>query len=433
MIFKRFKHLWPNLLLTLPLLILTVALSINAGINGYLIALCVSVYLMVSGLTFYRINTSHHQQMGILSDLLEALIAGDYTFRGKDLYSAHFQSLLERVNQLAATLQSQTVALRESQLLVQQVIDHMDAALIATNDQGQMIFSNRAAQGLLGVKLNAELQIQLMKTTNGKSVQLKEQWLAGTRSGGEFLVQRDSFITQGKQNQLIMLSEVGQLLHYNESAAWQRLVRVISHEINNSMTPVSTISRTMLRNADKHNLPGNFVEGLGVIQNRCEHMIQFIASYTKIAQLPSPNRQPVVIKSLIDNCTALFAQRTFEVIGDMSEKVYCDPGQIQQVLINLLKNADDAMSESPAAIVIEAKVIEAKKVQKQLVLTITDQGCGIANPDNLFVPFYTTKSSGSGIGLMLSQQIVNNHFGRLTLENRQGEEGAVARIVLPFE
>ena len=371
--------------------------------------------------------------MGILSDLLEALIAGDYTFRGKALYSAHFQSLLERVNQLAATLQSQTVALRESQLLVQQVIDHMDAALIATNDQGQMIFSNRAAQGLLGVKLNAELQIQLMKTTNGKSVQLKEQWLAGTRSGGEFLVQRDSFITQGKQNQLIMLSEVGQLLHYNESAAWQRLVRVISHEINNSMTPVSTISRTMLRNADKHNLPGNFVEGLGVIQNRCEHMIQFIASYTKIAQLPSPNRQPVVIKSLIDNCTALFAQRTFEVIGDMSEKVYCDPGQIQQVLINLLKNADDAMSESPAAIVIEAKVIEAKKVQKQLVLTITDQGCGIANPDNLFVPFYTTKSSGSGIGLMLSQQIVNNHFGRLTLENRQGEEGAVARIVLPFE
>ncbi|MCJ8273649.1 MAG: HAMP domain-containing histidine kinase, partial [Psychrosphaera sp.] len=197
---------------------------------------------------------------------------------------------------------------------------------------------------------------------------------------------------------------------------------------NNSMPPVSTISRTMLRNADKHNLPGNFVEGLGVIQNRCEHMIQFIASYTKIAQLPAPNRQPVVIKSLIDNCTALFAQRTFEVIGDMSEKVFCDPGQIQQVLINLLKNADDAMSETPAAI-----VIEAKKVQKQWVLTITDQGCGIANPDNLFVPFYTTKSSGSGIGLMLSQQIVNNHFGRLTLENRQDENGAVARIVLPFE
>lgn len=426
---SRFRHLLPNLILTVPLLILVVLLAIELGINGYLIAFSVTVYGLVAALVLFQISSAHQQQLNILSDLLDALIQGDYTFRGRDLYTRHFQSLLERVNQLALTLHRQTVTLRENQLLIQQVIDHMDAAVLALDSQGKVIFSNRAALSLFAMEkgLPQALLAQLSQTDNGQSIQLLAQWCTDLHPGGEFLLGRERFITQGETNQLLVLSEVGQLLHHNESAAWQRLVRVISHEINNSMAPVNTISRTMLRQSQKLQLPESFVQGLNVIQDRCEHMIGFIASYSKITQLPAPDKKPTDLQTLLNSCCGLFDHRTIDVIGETDISIFCDSGQMKQVLINLLKNADQAMPDGDQSIVVEVKTSS-----KQLTLTITDSGCGITNPDNLFVPFYTTKQDGSGIGLMLSQQIVNNHYGKLALNNRPDGQGAVATLVLPI-
>lgn len=412
----------------MPLLVLVIALAIELKVNGYLIAFGVCVYGLIAALVFYHISTTHHRQTNILSDLLDTLIEGDYTFRGRDLYSEHFQSLLTRVNQLAETLQTQTVSLRENQLLLQQVIDHMDAAVLALDEQGRVIFSNRGADMLFDVQrpLSDALLKALNKQDDGKSLQLQPAWCADMHPGGEFLLRRDSFIGQGKNNTLVVLTEVGQLLHHNESAAWQRLVRVISHEINNSMAPVNTISKTMLRQSQQHALPDNHIQGLKVIQERCEHMIGFIASYSRITQLPEPERQLTDLSELLGSCASLFAGRKVVIECEQGIALYCDPGQFKQVLINLLKNADEAMKGSDEMI-----AIEVKSTDTQLQILIVDSGSGISNSDNLFVPFYTTKAGGSGIGLMFSQRVIANHHGRLTLNNRLDDKGAVATIFMP--
>lgn len=428
---SRIRHLLPFLLLTLPLLIVVLLLAIHTDINGYLVAFGLSCYLLAAALVFYHLDAQQYRQTGLLSDLLDALIDGDYTLRGKDLYTTHFQSLLERVNRLAQTLQSKTVALKENQLLLQQVIDSMNASVLAIDSKGRQIFANQAARNQLNLtdaKITPELIDVLIKASTGQSIQLQSQWCSDLHPGGEFLLQKDSFISQGQSNQLMVLSEVGQLLHNNEAAAWQRLVRVISHELNNSMAPVNTISRTILRQSEQHQLPENFVQGLGVIQERCEHMMGFVSSYSKISQLPLPNKSLVLIKDLLHSSFNLFGHRQITLIGETEHQLFCDRGQIQQVLINLLKNADEATEDKDAVITFRLTYR-----QKQIQMDIEDKGCGISNKDNLFVPFYTTKQQGSGIGLMLSQQIINNHHGQLMIDNNKKASGTVATILLPYE
>lgn len=407
-------------------------MALKLNINGYLIAFACCVYTLLAVLVFYHIDKRHHQQSGILVDLLEALIDGDYSYRGNDLYSPHFQSMLKRVNRLSQTLQQQSVALEEKQHLIQQVINHMDAAVLAIDEQQQLVFSNRAASRLFD--LNRPLSHQLLsliaQSKSGSSISLPSDCCALMHPGGDFLFHREGFFANAKQNQLLVFSELGQILHLNEAAAWQRLVRVFSHEINNAMAPIGTISRTMLRQAQTLQLPAHFGDGLKVIEQSCADMTEFIANYSRITQLPQPQRQPVLLSSLFEGLEQSMVNCTLTIELPKDVEILVDGGQIRQVLLNLLKNALDAMAESKET----AGNIDliASVEDNEVLIHIIDSGKGITNPDNLFVPFYTTKSHGSGIGLMLCAQIISNHFGRLSLTNRTDGKGAVATIRLPL-
>lgn len=223
------------------------------------------------------------------------------------------------------------------------------------------------------------------------------------------------------------------MLRSEERKAWQALVRVISHEINNSLSPIASISqslkRLLIKNTDIEAHSDFLLEGLTVIAQRANNLGNFVNSYKQIASLPEPVKQLTSISSLVSKVTKLYPEHTVEVLALEDVKLSIDVVQFEQVLINLVKNAVEAIKNAD----VEGRVsISWQQQDKHLKLSIKDDGTGVSNPDNLFVPFYTTKVKGSGIGLVLCRQIIEAHGGKIHLTNRAGVRGCKATIELPL-
>jgi nitrogen fixation/metabolism regulation signal transduction histidine kinase len=224
------------------------------------------------------------------------------------------------------------------------------------------------------------------------------------------------------------------LLREKEREAWQNLLRVLSHEINNSLTPIATISGSLLKKetsktAQKEN---SLSKGLAIVKERAESLKQFVSGYSRLYHLPLPNKELCQLDDLFKRIFPLFPDcmlinKTDKQLTSF-KPIYIDSGQVEQVFVNLMKNAEESMSH------LTQKVIEfdIHEESNWLHIYIQDSGIGLANTDNLFVPFYTTKENGSGIGLMLSQQILLNHNGAISLENREDTIGARATISIPI-
>jgi len=221
------------------------------------------------------------------------------------------------------------------------------------------------------------------------------------------------------------------MLRSEERKAWQSLVRVISHEINNSLSPIASISQSLQRllikqsNIEEHT--DFLIEGLTVIAQRTKSLGGFVNSYKQIASLPEPVKQLTSIASLVNKVTKLYPEDTVEMVTLDDVSLSVDAVQLEQVLINLVKNAVEAINNTG----VSGKVsISWQGVGKNFKLVIVDDGTGVSNPDNLFVPFYTTKAKGSGIGLVLCRQIIEAHGGKLSLANRSDAKGCIAVIEL---
>ncbi len=421
---KNLTQIGLLLLCTIPLLLVTIMLAIKLELSIYFVSFSTLIYLMVLIFVSYRIKVSHNTQLQTISTLLENLIEGDHSVRARHSGNQEFQILLNLVNRLADSLQNQKKAVYESQKLLQLVMDHMDVVVLATDQQGHIVLKNQAACKLFVLNCEQTLNdiglAELMDAKNSTSIRLDFNHMTG-----EFVLHRDSFINNAQQHHLFILSEVGKLLHDKETSVWQGLIRVISHELNNSLAPINTISRTIIRNYDKPDSKGNIYDGINIIKERSEHLSQFIASYSKLAQLPHAQVQAIEITSFIQNLSDLFSDIKLNTFIE-TDQYFFDPVQMQQVLINLIKNAKEASTIKPVE--IDVRIYHTTQYA---VIEISDYGTGIANPDNLFVPFYSTKKTGSGIGLVLCRQIIANHYGQLTLTNKDNGEGAIARILLP--
>jgi nitrogen fixation/metabolism regulation signal transduction histidine kinase len=373
-----------------------------------------------------------------LSNILAAIREGDYSIRGRRAASGDaLGEVMLEVNDLGSTLRGQRLGAMEATALLRTVMSEIDSAIFAFDPGYQLRLVNRA-----GEKLLAQPATRLLGHT------LEELGLAacfdGHESSGPRMVQmnfpggagrweirRGTFREGGQQHQLLVLTDLSKTLREEERSAWQRLLRVLGHELNNSLAPIKSVAGSLddliKREPQPIDWRDDMHRGLEVISSRADSLARFIESYSKLARLPPPRFETVNIGKLVERVATLETRLPVKIIGGPETIVRGDRAQVEQLLINLIRNAVDASLETKGNV-----EVGWSHRNGQLVVSVKDEGLGLANTSNLFVPFFTTKASGSGIGLVLSRQIAEAHGGTLTLENRHGTDGCEARLTLPL-
>ncbi|HAB16316.1 MAG TPA: ATP-binding protein [Verrucomicrobiota bacterium] len=380
-----------------------------------------------------------------LANLLGGLREGDFSTRARGAVrdDALGEVLLE-ANALAETLRQQRLGALEATALLRTVMTELDAAVFAFDDQQRLRLANRAAENVLRRPAEQLLgrtaaELGLGECLAGESTRTMSLTLPG--AVGRFGVRRSGFRQDGRPHQLLVLTDLSRALREEERLAWQRLVRVLGHELNNSLAPIKSLAGSLESLLARDPLPEDWRDdtrrGLAVISQRSEALTRFMEAYARLAKLPAPRKQLVDLPALIRRVTAVETRVSLAVTGGPPVKVPADPDQLEQLLINLLRNAADAVlqsrGESSASPGLDPVVaIGWHKLPTELEICLTDTGPGLANPANLFVPFFTTKPKGSGIGLTLCRQIAEAHGGSIALENREDRSGCVARLRLPL-
>jgi nitrogen fixation/metabolism regulation signal transduction histidine kinase len=369
-----------------------------------------------------------------LANLLAALREGDYSIRarGADLDDPLGLAFAE-VNALREPLRAQRLGALEAVALLQRVMSEIDVAVFAVDENGVLRLANRAGERLLGRPAE-----QLVGRSAG-ALGLADCLIGEPRrvldsvfvTEGRWELRRSSFRQGGVPMQLLVLTDLRQALREEERQAWQRLVRVLSHEINNSLAPIQSIAgslRALLGRAPRPaDADDDLARGLGVIGGRAESLSRFMRSYARMARLPAPALAPVEVGALVERVAQLEKRMPVRVRPGPPTTLSADSDQLEQLLINLVNNAVDAAAETGGGIEIAWSTQAGT-----LDLRVIDDGPGLPATANLFTPFFTTKPSGTGIGLALSRQIAEAHGGTLVLENRTDARGCVARLRLPL-
>jgi signal transduction histidine kinase len=243
-----------------------------------------------------------------------------------------------------------------------------------------------------------------------------------------------TFRQSGLPHRLLVLANVSRALREEERQAWQRLIRVLGHELNNSLTPIRSIAGSLesliAREPRAPDWDQDMRRGLSVIAARAEALGRFLEAYGRLARLPAPQLRPLALGPLAQRAAGLETRVPVTVVGGPDTTLVADPDQVEQLLINLVRNAGDAALETGGG--VRLSWAAADRAPTQIEIRIDDDGPGLPNTTNLFVPFFTTKPGGSGIGLVLARQIAEAHGGSLTLENRTPEPGCRARVRLPM-
>lgn len=395
--------------------------------------LLVMISMFAAGAAFaVRRRVVHPLQS--LANLLEALREEDYSQRGRnvDPRDAVGEVMVE-VNSLSRTLYDQRLEALEAGVLLKKVITEIDIAVFAFDARRRVRLVNRAGEALLGssaaglfARSAAELGLAAMLDEPSGGI-VSHVFPGGA---GRWEVRRRRFREGGRPHELLVISDLSHALRDEERQAWRRLVRVIGHELNSSLTPIRSMAGTLAKLIDRDPPPADWRDdahaGLEIIRDRAEALGRFMGAYARLARLPLPARRSVGFAPLVRRAASLHGDRvSVEEGADVELDV--DADQIEQVLINLIKNGVEATGDSGAV------RVRWRAANGRLVAEIEDDGPGLAGTDNLWVPFFTTKPGGSGIGLVLSREIVENHGGSISLDNRAGARGCVARIDLPVE
>ena len=371
-----------------------------------------------------------------VSNLLAALREGDYSLRTRVPNRRDALGLiLAEVNALGQSFQEQRLDALEAANLLGRVLAVIDVALFAFDEKDRLRLMNRAGEELLAkperdaIGQSAEA-LGLAPCLTGQTPRIMDMAFAGGL--GRWEIRRRPFRQDGRPHQLVALADLSQVLREEERMAWQRLVRVLSHEINNSLTPIKSIADSLIsileRSDDTDPLHDDLQEGLGVIAGRSAALGRFMASYARLAKLPRPERRDMRVRDWVERVVSLETRMDVEVVGGPRLTIRADGDQLDQLLINLVENAVDAALETGGRVRIDWSEGAAF-----CAVRVEDEGPGLAQTANLFVPFFTTKPTGSGIGLALSRQIAEAHGGSLALENRADRSGCVATLSLPLD
>ncbi|HVB07649.1 MAG TPA: ATP-binding protein [Candidatus Acidoferrales bacterium] len=370
-----------------------------------------------------------------LSNMLAALREGDFSIRARG--GTHHDALgevMREVNALGETLHRQRLGALEATALLRKVMEEIDVAVFAFDSTGRLRLLNRAGERILNrpaeralSRTAAELGIEFCLTVETPHV----AQIAFPGKMGRWEIHRGSFREGGKPHQLILISDLSQALREEERLAWQRLIRVIGHELNNSLAPIKSVAESlsgmMARPEKPSDWEDDMIRGLTVIANRTDGLARFMNAYARLARLPAPQLRPVNVSTWIQRVASLDLRMQIPVAVGPELSVQADPDQLDQVLINLIKNAIDAATETSGGVQVGWETKDSF-----LEVWVRDEGPGILSTANLFVPFFTTKPGGSGIGLVLSRQIAEAHGGSLSLDNVASGHGCEARLRLPL-
>jgi PAS domain S-box-containing protein len=368
----------------------------------------------------------------VAANLLGALREGDYSIRGVGARSGSAADLvMAEINALGETLQRQRTEAVESTALLSSVMQAIDVAMFAFDTEGRLVLVNPAAERLLGRASPRLLgrkaaELRLDPYLSGPVPRLVDRSFAGH---GALEVRRSTFYRDGRPHQLVAFSDVSRALREQEQIAWQRIVRVLSHEINNSLTPIKSIAHTLKRMVSRvPDLPrgAEITDGLTLIETRSGALGRFLRAYAQLAKLPKPQPKRISILPLARRVAELEHERLpVEIRAAADVDLDVDPDQLEQLLINIVRNAVDAALETGGGVWIDWANSDGFEMR------VEDEGPGLPDTANLFVPFFTTKPTGSGIGLVLCRQIAEAHGGTLTLEARGGGRGCKAILRLP--
>ena len=375
-----------------------------------------------------------------MANLLSALREGDFAVRARGARRDEpLGDVMFEINTLSRTLQDQRLSALEATALLRTVMEEINIAIFAFDADKKLRLANHAAQLLLAKPAERILgrdaaELGLADCLEGEPARLLT--LAFPGGAGRWGMRRSQFREGGRPHDLVVIADLSRQLREEELQAWQRLVRVLGHELNNSLAPIKSIAGSLgaalKREPRAPDWEDDLRTGLDIIAARAESLARFMAAYARLARLPQPTLAPCDIASLVQRVVALETRLTVQNLGGAALTLACDAAQIEQVLINLLKNAVEAALDQRAAGRADAGVRLAwAKCAGAIEITIDDDGSGVANATNLFVPFFTTKPEGSGIGLVLCRQIAENHGGSLTLVNRDDSGGCVATLRLP--
>ncbi|MGH9484679.1 MAG: sensor histidine kinase, partial [Terriglobales bacterium] len=376
----------------------------GAGTHGLQILLTLVIVLSWLGLTV-GLRERVEVVLGTLANMLAAVREGDYSVRARGAgYSDAFGALASEINNLSSFLRDRRVASLEASALLDKVVEAIDIAVMAFDDQQRLRLINPVGADLLAASaerllgLTAE-ELELAPMLTGASHRLQEATFPG--GPGRWDIRHTQFRKDGKPHQLLVVSDLSQPLREEERLAWYRLIRVLGHEINNSLAPVMSLAgslATLIEQPEAADFRQDMTSGLRVIADRAAALNRFMGNYTRLARLPQPELRPTGVAALVQAAVGLEQRLPVEIRPGPDVQVPLDADQVSQVLINLLRNA------------VDASLTTAGKVQigwdlrhNWLEIWIVDEGPGLASTANLFVPFFTTKPGGSGIGLVLSR------------------------------
>jgi nitrogen fixation/metabolism regulation signal transduction histidine kinase len=374
-----------------------------------------------------------------LSNLLAALRESDFSIRARGAIGRGAPSddplgaVMMEVNVLASTLHDQRLGALEAGALLATVMVEIDVAVF-TFDSGQTLrLVNRAGERLLAQAAEQLLgrtadELGLSACLDGVSPRIENVAFPG--GSGRWEVRRTTFRQEGLPHQLLVLSDVSRPLRDEERQAWQRLIRVIGHEINNSLAPIKSIAGSLESMLAREALPDDWDDdlrrGLAIIAARSDSLSRFTTAYARLAKLPAPRRETVNLTALVRRVAGVETRLPIKIVGGPDLTIRADPDQLEQLLINVLHNAVDAALQMGGGV-----GVSWRRDGRSVDVWVDDEGPGLPNASNLFVPFFTTKPGGSGIGLVLSRQIAEAHGGALTLENRPDRTGCRAYLRLP--
>ncbi len=370
-----------------------------------------------------------------LSNLLAALREGDYSIRARGARrdDALGEVIIE-VNALGETLRVQRLGAMEASALLRTVMSEIDVAIFTFDGGHRLRLTNRAGERLLAQPSERLLgrgakELGLSECLEGETPRTAQMVFPG--GIGRWGITRSTFREGGLPHQLLVLSDLSRALREEERQAWQRLLRVLGHELNNSLTPIRSIAGSLESLVTRTPLPEDWQEdvqrGLEVITSRAEALTRFMQAYSRLARLPQPKFQPVDLGACIRRVVGLETRLPVRLRAGPELTIQADGDQLEQLLINLLRNAVDAALETAGGV-----GVNWRRNGTYVEVAVEDEGPGLGSTANLFVPFFTTKPGGSGIGLVLSRQIAEAHGGTLVLRNRETERGCEALLRLPL-
>jgi nitrogen fixation/metabolism regulation signal transduction histidine kinase len=393
--------------------------------------------LLIVGCAFgFVMSAREHiiRPLQTMTNLLAALREGDYSIRarGAKVDDALGEVLLE-INALGETLRTQRLGAFEATALLRTIMAEIDVSVFTFDTERRLRLVNRAGENLLRQPIDKLLGRRASDLGLEEVLEANQDaplTLTFPGASGRWGVRRSTFRERGLPHELVVLTDLSRTLREEERNAWQRIVRVLGHEMNNSLAPIKSIAGSLETLLRRDPPPPDWQDdarsGLNIIATRADALSRFMQAYARLARLPAPQKEPLELEALVRRVANLETRLPVQLAKGYPVEINADAAQLEQLLINILHNAVDASLETGGGV-----TIGWRELGECVEIYVHDEGHGIMNATNLFVPFFTTKPGGSGIGLTLSRQIAEAHGGSLTLVNRKSRRGCEALLRLP--